>query len=56
MQLIKENLATLGISKDWSALKEVTGYIVECAWEIEVRPFASPVRKLLGRDETKFSR
>ena len=39
MQLIKENLAAFRINKDWSAVKEVTGYIVECAWEIEVRPF-----------------
>jgi len=52
LQLIKEKLAAFRISKDWSAVKEVTGYIVECAWEIEVRPFASHVRKLLwrGRD------
>jgi len=47
LQLIKENLAAFMISKDSSPVKEVTGYIVECAWEIEVRPFASHVRKLL---------
>jgi len=49
LQLIKENLTALRIRKDWSAVKEVTGYIVECTWEIEVRPFASHVRKLLWR-------
>jgi len=49
LQFIKKNLAALRISKDWNAVKEVTGYIVECAWEIEVRPFASHVRKLLWR-------
>jgi len=47
LQLIKENLTALRIRKDWSAVKEVTGYIVECAWDIEVRPFVSHVRKLL---------
>jgi hypothetical protein len=41
LQLIKENLAAFRISKDWSAVKEVTGYLVECSWEIEVRPFAA---------------
>jgi hypothetical protein len=49
LQFIKENLTALRISKDWSAVKEFTGYIVECAWEIEVRPFASHMRKLLLR-------
>jgi len=49
LQFIKEHLAAFRISKDWSALKEVGGYIVECAGEIEVRPFASHVRKLLWR-------
>jgi hypothetical protein len=54
LQLAKENLAAFRISKDWSTVKKVTGYIVECAWDIEVRPFASHVRKLLWEDETKF--
>jgi hypothetical protein len=49
LQLIEENLAAFRISKDWSAVKEVSGYIVECAWKIEVRPFSSHARKLLWR-------
>jgi hypothetical protein len=47
LQLIKENLAAFRISKDWSPVKKVTGYRAECAWEIEVRLFASHARKLL---------
>ena len=41
LQLIKEDLTAFRIGKDWCAVEEVTCYIVECAWEIEVGPFAS---------------
>jgi len=36
LQLIKEDLAGFRIGKDRGPIKRVTGYIVECAWEIEV--------------------
>jgi len=47
LKLIQESYAESRHGKNRNAVKEVTGNKVKCSWQIEVRPFASHVRKPL---------
>jgi hypothetical protein len=47
LELGEKSFATCRLGKDWEPVDAVAGDIVECAGEVEVRPLAGHVRKLL---------
>ncbi len=47
LELGEKSYAASRLGKDWQPVDAVAGDIVECAWQVEVRPFAGHVKMFL---------